>query len=53
MIEQYLMQYGVLGAWTLTLLGERYVYNKKMQKMIENNTIALTKVHEVMKQCQK
>jgi hypothetical protein len=47
------MQYGVLGAWTASLVAERYLHNKKMDKVVENNTIALTKVHEVMTKCQK
>jgi|TARA_R100000049_G_C1950550_1_gene98020 hypothetical protein len=53
MIEEALMNYGVLGLWTMTMLGERFLYNKKTAKLIDNNTIALTKVHEVMKQCRK
>ena len=53
MIEEYLINYGVLGIWTITLLGERYYNNKKVNQLIENNTIALTRVHEVIKKCQK
>jgi len=48
MIEETLIQYGVLGIWTLTLLGERYIFNRQMKKVVESNTIALTKVHEVI-----
>ena len=53
MIEEALMQYGVLGLWTITLLGERFLFNKKMSSVIENNTIAITKVYEVMNNCPK
>ena len=53
MIEETLVQYGVLGVWTITLLAERFVLNKKMQVVIENNTIAQTKVYEVITKCQK
>jgi|TARA_R100000501_G_C2630136_1_gene125236 hypothetical protein len=49
MIEDTLIQYGVLGIWTATLLGERYIFNRQMKKVVESNTVALTKVHEVMK----
>lgn len=53
MIEEALMQYGVLGLWTISLLGERYLHNRKMTKIIENNTIALTKVEGVIEKCRK
>jgi len=48
MIETILIQYGVLGVWTITLLGERYYYNRKIGTVIEHNTEALTKVYEVL-----
>jgi hypothetical protein len=53
MIESALINYGALGIWTLTLLGERYFYNKDMKKIVQNNTIALTKNYEVIKECQR
>jgi hypothetical protein len=43
--------YGVLGLWTITLLFERKNFNKDMKQVIERNTIALTKVHEVIERC--
>jgi len=49
MIEETLIQYGVLGLWTITLLSERYFYNKRVKELIENNTVAMTKMYEVMK----
>jgi len=51
MIETALAQYGVLGLWTLSLLAERYLYMRKMQEVVQNNTIAITKVYEVMENC--
>ena len=51
MIEEALIQYGVLGLWTLSLLAERYFYNKKMVSLIQNNTIAITRVYDVMDKC--
>ena len=47
-MEEILLQYGILGVWTLTLLGERYYYNRKVGQVIDNNTVALTKVYEVI-----
>lgn len=53
MIEEQLVTYGPLGLWTITLLVERIWYNKKMQNVIENNTIAITQVKETITKCQK
>lgn len=53
MIEDALIQYGVLGLWTISLLTERYIYNKKMAALIENNTIACTKVYEIISKCRR
>lgn len=53
MIEQALMQYGVLGVWTLTLLYERFNYNKTMKSLIENNTIALVQVKDNIIKCKR
>ena len=52
MIEDALAQYGVLGLWTLSLLAERYIYQKKTSILIENNTKALVQVYEVISKCQ-
>jgi hypothetical protein len=53
MIEETLAQYGILGLWTITLLTERFMYNKKIQAVVENNTVAITKVYEVMDNCSR
>ena len=53
MIEDFLLNYGVLGAWTITLLVERYRNRNVLKKVIENNTIAITRVYEVIKKCRK
>lgn len=50
MIEEQLIQYGVLGIWTASLLLDRWRNQIKLNKVIENNTIALTKNYEVLKQ---
>lgn len=41
MIEETLMNYGVLGLWTLTLIIERATTTKKLSKVIEDNTTAI------------
>ncbi len=53
MIESALMTYGPLGLWTISLLAERYYYNKKMQVIIDNNTTALTKFTFTVQKCEK
>ncbi len=46
MIEETLINYGVLGIWTLSLLIDRYKTQKQITTVIENNTKTLTLVHE-------
>lgn len=53
MIEEYILQYGVLGLWTLTLLIDRKSFQQSVKKAITNNTIALNKVSMVIQKCKK
>jgi hypothetical protein len=53
MIEEALLNYGVLGVWTISLLYERFKTQGKMQNLVENNTKALVKVYEVIDKCPK
>jgi hypothetical protein len=53
MVEEHLIQYGVLGLWTASLIYERFYYNREIKKIIDNNTIAITKNYEVITKCQK
>ena len=53
MIEEQLINYGVLGVWTISLLVERWKHNKDMVRVVQNNTTAITKVYEVMQKCKK
>lgn len=41
MIEDNLIQYGVLGLWTLSLLGERYIFQKGLTKAVKDLTEAI------------
>jgi len=41
MIEDTLLNYGVLGLWTISLLYEKFNSQKKMMRVIEDNTKAL------------
>lgn len=50
-IIEGLAQYGVLGLWTISLLVERFLHNKKTTEVIENNTTALVKIYEVVSGC--
>ena len=45
-LEESLINYGVLGIWTLSLLIDKYKSQKRMQEVIENNTAILTLIHD-------
>lgn len=53
MPEDYLISYGPLGLWTLSLLYERYRANTQTKKLIENNTEALVKVYECLSKIER
>jgi hypothetical protein len=60
MIEEQLLNYGVLGIWTMFNISSILYYRKKdetndenLKRVVENNTIAITKVYEVMRNCRK
>ena len=48
MIEQELLNYGVLGLWTVTLLFEKYNLMKKFKTVISNNTQELALLREAI-----
>jgi len=41
MIEEALLNYGVLGLWTATLIGERWVFQKGLKKSLDKLTEAI------------
>jgi hypothetical protein len=43
MIEQSLMNYGVLGLWTLTLIVERYKWQRSLTTAVDRLTAAIEK----------
>jgi hypothetical protein len=58
MIEEIFLQYGAIGACFLVCTGFFYKYYTDtktfqglMRQVVENNTIALTKVYEVVSKC--
>lgn len=58
MIEDQILQYGVLGIWTVVNLGTIKWFMKKddqkdqqLRAVIENNTIVMTRVAERMQDC--
>jgi hypothetical protein len=60
MLEDQLLQYGVLGLWTLFNLSLIGYYirkdkdsDKHLVKVIENNTVAMTRVYEIVSRCDK
>ena len=59
-MEEVFLQYGALGACMLLFMGFFYryytdskVFQEKISNLVENNTIALTKVYEVISHCPK
>ena len=44
-----LIQYGSIGLWLVTMLYEKYTFQKKMETVVSNNTTALIKVYECLK----
>ena len=59
-MEEILLQYGALGACMLIFMGFFYKFytdsktiQDKFSIVVENNTIALTKVYEVVAHCPK
>jgi hypothetical protein len=53
MIEEILLQYGAIGACLVFFMWFFVRYQTDMKKVIENNTIAVTKVYEVIEHCPK
>jgi len=53
MIEQVLLNYGVLGLWTASLLWKEKTFEKRMIKIIERNTEALNHVSTIVKRCRR
>ena len=49
MIEETLINYGILGVWTLTLLVEKYKFQNQMKEVIKENTEMLIKIKEKLK----
>jgi len=48
-----LLNYGVLGLWTASLILDKIQSQGKLAELIVNNTAALTRVYEVIQKCQK
>lgn len=50
-LEEVLFQYGVAGAMLVYFIYDKIKSQAGLSKLIENNTIALTKVYEVLHGC--
>lgn len=46
MIAETLLNYGVLGLWTISLIYEKISFQKKLQGVISKNTEMLIKVND-------
>ena len=53
MIEQQLLQYGVLGLWTASLLYEKYKFTQKLINVLDKNNEVIAKNTEMLKRLEK
>jgi hypothetical protein len=51
--EETLIQYGAIGACLVYFMYDKVKFQTNMTKVVENNTIALTKVYEIITHCKK
>jgi len=51
MMEEILLNYGVAGAMLVYFISDKVFFQRNMQKVVENNTVALTKFYEMAKVC--
>ena len=46
-IENYLIEMGMAGVMIVVLLHDKYIHQKEMKKIIENNTKAIQSLKEL------
>lgn len=51
MMEEILLNYGVAGAMLVYFISDKIYFQRGVTKLIENNTVALTKVYEILQKC--
>lgn len=51
--EDILFNYGVAGVMLVYFIVDKTRFQFALTKIIENNTIAVTKVYEIMQKCTK
>lgn len=51
MVEDVLIQYGAIGVTLAYFMFDKLKFQSALQKTVENNTVAMTKVYEVMTSC--
>ena len=51
-VEETLIQYGAIGACLVYFMYDKIRTTTALLKTVENNTIAVTKVYEVMQHCE-
>jgi hypothetical protein len=52
-MEEVLIQYGAIGVCLVYFMFDKIKFQAALQKTVENNTVAMTKVYEVMNNCKK
>ena len=53
MMEDILIQYGAIGACLIFFMSFFVWYARDMKRVIDNNTVAVTKVYEIISHCPK
>lgn len=51
MIEQAIADYGLAVGMIIYFISDKAFFQRGLQKLVDNNTKALTKVYEVMSSC--
>ena len=52
-MEDVLLNYGIAGVMLIYFMYDKIKFQASMQRVVENNTIALTKVYQVITKCNK
>lgn len=53
MIDTLLVNYGVLGLWTIYLIRKEQTLTRDLKITVQNNTLAINKVSRVIELCKK
>jgi hypothetical protein len=52
-ITSQLPTYGALGLWTLSLLFERFSFQREMKTLVNNNTVVVARNSQILEEIKK